>query len=188
MEQRGREDFWIGRSVLVTGAYGFLAGHLTERLLAAGARVIGMYRDVPDESYLRLAGLESRVTLAPGDITSYEDCSRVINEHDCTVVYHIAAQAIVGAANRYIVAIVLLEGVLIGFISWLLSSVVGLALSKQLADAMFQIIFDRNATLDFTALGNLIWLGLVLLLSVLASVVPSYNASRLTVREVLAYE
>lgn len=100
MEQRGREDFWIGRSVLVTGAYGFLAGHLTERLLAAGARVIGMYRDVPDESYLRLAGLESRVTLAPGDITSYEDCSRVINEHDCTVVYHIAAQAIVGAANR----------------------------------------------------------------------------------------
>jgi len=94
----------------------------------------------------------------------------------------------IGAANRSIVAIVLLEGVLIGFISWLLSSVVGLALSKQLADAMFQIIFDRNATLDFTALGNLIWLGLVLLLSVLASVVPSYNASRLTVREVLAYE
>src|SRR5690606_9756769 len=92
------------------------------------------------------------------------------------------------AANRSIVTIVLLEGVLIGFISWLLSSVVGLALSKQLSDAMFQIIFDRNATLSFTGLGNLIWLGLVLLLSILASVIPAYNASRLTVREVLAYE
>ncbi len=94
----------------------------------------------------------------------------------------------IGASNRAIMKIVLLEGVLIGLISWLLSCVVGLLISKQLADTMFQIIFDRSADLAFTLSGNLIWLGLVLLLSVLASVVPAYNASRLTIREVLANE
>lgn len=94
----------------------------------------------------------------------------------------------IGGSNRAIMTIVLLEGILIGFISWLLSGVAALAISKQLADAIFQIIFDRNATLAFTLSGNLIWLALVLLLSVLASVIPAYHASRLTIREVLAYE
>ncbi len=94
------ERFWAGRNVLVTGVYGFLAGHLAEALLAAGARVVGMYRDVPETSYLQLAGHDAGITLAPGDITSYDDCARVVNEHDATVVFHVAAQAIVGAANR----------------------------------------------------------------------------------------
>jgi putative ABC transport system permease protein len=94
----------------------------------------------------------------------------------------------IGGSNRAIITIVLLEGVLIGLLSWMLSCLVALPLSKQLADVMFQIIFDRDAALAFTFLGNLIWLGLVMLLSVLASVVPAYNASKLTIREVLAYE
>jgi putative ABC transport system permease protein len=94
----------------------------------------------------------------------------------------------IGGSNRAIISIVLLEGILIGFISWLLSGLAALPLSKQLADVMFQIIFDRDAALAFTFSGNLIWLGLVLLLSVLASVIPAFNASRLTIREVLAYE
>ena len=94
----------------------------------------------------------------------------------------------IGGSNRAIITIVLLEGVLIGLLSWMLSCLAALPLSKQLADVMFQIIFDRDAALAFTFLGNLIWLGLVMLLSVLASVVPAYNASKLTIREVLAYE
>jgi putative ABC transport system permease protein len=60
--------------------------------------------------------------------------------------------------------------------------------SKLLADQIFQILYDRPAEMVFTGEGNLIWLGIVLLLSVLASTVPTYNASRLTIREVLAYE
>jgi putative ABC transport system permease protein len=90
--------------------------------------------------------------------------------------------------NRAIISIVLLEGVLIGLISWLLSGLVGLPISKQLSDVLFQVIFARNASVAFTLQGNLIWLVLVLLLSVLASVIPAFNASRLTIREVLAYE
>lgn len=94
-------DFWRGRRVLVTGAYGFLAGHLIEALLDVGAQVIGMVRDIPPASYLQLCGNDARITLAPGDITIAEDCARVVSDHDCSVVFHIAAQAIVGAANRH---------------------------------------------------------------------------------------
>ena len=94
----------------------------------------------------------------------------------------------IGGSNRAIINIVLVEGVVIGVISWLLSCFAALPISKQLADVMFQIIFDRDAALDFTPLGNLIWLALVLGLSFLASVLPAFNASRLTIREVLSYE
>ena len=42
--------------------------------------------------------------------------------------------------------------------------------------------------LVFTPFGFIIWLGLVLVLSGLASVLPARNAARLTIHEVLAYE
>ena len=91
---------WQGRRVLVTGIYGFLASHLAEELLARGAAVIGLYRDRPVDSYLQLSGLEERVTLVQGDITDLEACRRIVNEHEVQVVFHLAAQAIVGLANR----------------------------------------------------------------------------------------
>jgi putative ABC transport system permease protein len=49
-------------------------------------------------------------------------------------------------------------------------------------------LFDVPATPTYTPTGFLIWLGVVTLLSVTASVLPAYNAARLTIREVLAYE
>jgi putative ABC transport system permease protein len=47
-----------------------------------------------------------------------------------------------------------------------------------------------SAPLDYTFSlnGVLLWLVVVVLLSALASFLPAWNASRLTVREVLAYE
>lgn len=43
-------------------------------------------------------------------------------------------------------------------------------------------------TLSFTPLGILLWLGVVIFLSVFASIMPARNAVRLTINEVLAYE
>lgn len=42
--------------------------------------------------------------------------------------------------------------------------------------------------LTFTPQGMALWLGVVLGLTVLASILPARNAARLTIREVLAYE
>jgi len=94
----------------------------------------------------------------------------------------------IGGSDRAIMKIVLVEGCLIGLISWLLASLAALPISKMLADLIFQIIFDNDAMLAFDYRANLVWLGIVLLLSTLASVIPAYNASKLTIREVLAYE
>lgn len=91
---------WQGRRVLVTGAYGFLAGHLIEALLERQANVIGLVRDCPAESYLQLRGLDTRLTLVRGDVTDLKACRRALNEHEVEVVFHLAAQAIVGAADR----------------------------------------------------------------------------------------
>lgn len=91
---------WQGKRVLVTGAYGFLAGHLCEALLERGAEVVGLVRDCPVESYLQLRGLDTRITRVTGDITDLEGCRRALNEHEIEVVFHLAAQAIVGLANR----------------------------------------------------------------------------------------
>jgi putative ABC transport system permease protein len=49
-------------------------------------------------------------------------------------------------------------------------------------------IFNSPAEFAFTVQGFAIWLGVVALLSVLASILPARSASRLTIREVLAYE
>lgn len=102
--------------------------------------------------------------------------------------HEIGVMRAIGGSNRAIITIVLVEGIAIGLISWLLASLVALPISKQLADIMFQIIFDRSADVVFTLSGNFIWLGIVLVLSTLAGSAPAFNASRLTIREVLAYE
>jgi len=91
---------WTGRRVLVTGAYGFLASHMIEELLSRGAIVTGIVRDRPAESYLQLSGCDKKIRIAAGDITDIEFCRRVINEQQIQDVFHLAAQAIVGLANR----------------------------------------------------------------------------------------
>lgn len=93
-------EHWQDRRVLVTGAYGFLASHMIEELLSRGAIVTGIVRDHPAESYLQLSGLDKKIRLAAGDITDIEFCRRVINEQQVQNVFHLAAQAIVGLANR----------------------------------------------------------------------------------------
>jgi CDP-glucose 4,6-dehydratase len=91
---------WRGLSVLVTGAGGFVAGALCTELVARGAIVTGIVRDSPGERLLELRGVRQRLNIVHGTIIEYPLVSRVLNEYDVDVVFHVAAQAIVGAANR----------------------------------------------------------------------------------------
>jgi len=86
--------------VLVTGAQGFVGSWLAERLLQAGAGVVALRRDVEPESRFRLDGIEDQCVVAQADLTDYEAVVRVLNEHEVTAVFHLAAQTIVGTANR----------------------------------------------------------------------------------------
>lgn len=89
-----------GEVAFVTGAYGFIGGHLTKRLLAEGAEVVILQRDRPAHSLIVLEGDESACSVAQGDLSDHQSLLRVLNEYGVTTVFHLAAQAIVAVANR----------------------------------------------------------------------------------------
>lgn len=89
-----------GATVLVTGAQGFIGSWLAERLLDGGARVVVPRRDVEPEARFRTDGVEQRCVVVAADIEDYDAIARVLNEHEVDAVFHLAAQTIVGTANR----------------------------------------------------------------------------------------
>lgn len=91
---------WKDVPVLVTGAQGFLGSWLSERLLDEGARVVTLLRDVEPEARFNLDGIGERCIQVRADLTEYEALTRALNEHDIRAVFHLAAQTIVGTANR----------------------------------------------------------------------------------------
>ena len=94
----------------------------------------------------------------------------------------------VGAADRAVIVIVLVEGILIGALSWLVGAILGYPFGAALSAAVGQSMFNAPLTFRFSVGGMGLWLVLVILLAAVASIVPAWNASRLTVRDVLAYE
>jgi CDP-glucose 4,6-dehydratase len=82
------------KPVLVTGASGFLGGHVVERLLARGAEVVGLVHDVHKDSYVKFQGLPVD-HMVNGDITSLEDMRRIISDYEIEYVFHLAADPIV---------------------------------------------------------------------------------------------
>jgi putative ABC transport system permease protein len=94
----------------------------------------------------------------------------------------------IGASDRMIMGLVIVEGLLIGLISWILGSLLSFPISNALSDIISHAIFDAPSILSYSPVGFLVWLGLVAALATLASVLPARNAAHLTIREVLSYE
>ncbi|GAB4487558.1 MAG: FtsX-like permease family protein [Anaerolineales bacterium] len=94
----------------------------------------------------------------------------------------------IGAVDSEIMRMVIVEGMVIGLISWVLGLFLSIPITYGLSLIVSLAVFETPITVVFTPVGYLIWLGLVIVLSVLASVLPARNAARLTIREVLAYE
>ena len=93
-------SFWHDRPVLVTGCTGLLGSWLTQTLVEAGADVVGLIRDDVPQSHLVRSGTMQRIRIARGDVADYALMERVINEYEIDAVFHLAAQTIVGIANR----------------------------------------------------------------------------------------
>jgi CDP-glucose 4,6-dehydratase len=91
---------WHERSVFVTGAYGLLGGWLVKALLVRGAKVTVLRRDETSASALALEGTERLVNVVRGDVTDAPLLERALAEYEVDTVFHLAAQAIVGVANR----------------------------------------------------------------------------------------
>src|SRR5271166_5051686 len=92
--------FWRDRSVFITGATGLVGGWLTKHLLEQGASVTALVRDwVPASEFVH-EGLADRVNVVRGGLSSPYLLERVLGEYEIEVVFHLAAQTIVGIANR----------------------------------------------------------------------------------------
>jgi CDP-glucose 4,6-dehydratase len=98
--ERRQEGFWTDRPTLVTGATGLLGGWLVRRLVEAGAAVVCLVRDWVPRCELVRSGLIDRVDVVRGDVCDQALFERALGEHEVDTVFHLAAQTIVGIANR----------------------------------------------------------------------------------------
>ncbi len=92
--------FWLDRPTLVTGASGLIGGWLVSRLLTAGADVVCLMRDWVPQSELVRTNLIDKVKVVRGDVRDQETAERILGEYEIDTVIHLAAQTIVGIANR----------------------------------------------------------------------------------------
>jgi CDP-glucose 4,6-dehydratase len=92
--------FWRDRPTLVTGATGLVGAWLVKRLVEAGADVVCLVRDWIPQSELVRTHLIEQVKVVRGDVRDQAVLERVLGEHEIDTVMHLAAQTIVGIANR----------------------------------------------------------------------------------------
>ena len=92
--------FWQDRPTFITGATGLVGSWLVSRLLEHDADVVCLVRDwVPQSEFIR-KGLINRVKSIRGDIKDQSLLERILGEYEIDTVIHLAAQTIVGIANR----------------------------------------------------------------------------------------
>ena len=83
------------RRALVTGVTGQDGSYLAELLLNEGYEVIGMLRRSSTVNFERIADIQDRITLAPGDLLDEASIIHVLREYRPTEVYNLAAQSFV---------------------------------------------------------------------------------------------
>ncbi|MCA9921545.1 MAG: FtsX-like permease family protein, partial [Anaerolineales bacterium] len=94
----------------------------------------------------------------------------------------------VGANDNAILRIVLVEGVVVGVISWLAGGLLALPMGKLLSNVVGVSLLESPLSYRFATTGAFGWLFAVLVIAMLASYLPARNASRYSIRETLAYE
>lgn len=92
--------FWQDRPVLVTGATGLLGSALVRQLKKHGSDVICLVRDWVPQSELVRGRLIEQVKVVRGDVCDQALLERTLGEYEVNTVFHLAAQTIVGIANR----------------------------------------------------------------------------------------
>jgi len=95
-----KRDFWRDRRVFVTGATGLVGSWLVRNLVEAEADVVCLVRDWVPQSELIQSRLIDKVTVVRGDLCDQALLERALGEHEISTVMHLAAQTIVGIANR----------------------------------------------------------------------------------------
>jgi putative ABC transport system permease protein len=165
-----------------------LEQHMTER--GYNLRLIRSRSDdraILSERFMVLTGVLSLMSLIIGSVGGLGLAGTMsINVLERT--REIGIMRAIGASDGSIQQIVIGEGVMIGFLAWLVGTLLSIPLSYGMCYQFGMQLLNTPLTWRYSLLGVGLWLGIVLLIATLASFLPARNASRLTVREVLAYE
>ncbi|HUW22034.1 MAG TPA: NAD-dependent epimerase/dehydratase family protein [Candidatus Bathyarchaeia archaeon] len=92
-------SYWRKRRVLVTGHEGLLGSWLTKALIKQGSNLIGLDK-VKARQFSVLAGFRDKIKIAKGNVSSLTLVKKVIKRYKPQTIFHLAAQAIVGEANK----------------------------------------------------------------------------------------
>jgi putative ABC transport system permease protein len=94
----------------------------------------------------------------------------------------------IGASNGNIYGIVITEGMVIGVIGWAVSILLSIPITVVLCYGLGISMFSAPINPVYSLTGIFVWLIFTLILAALASALPARGASRLTVKDTLAYE
>jgi CDP-glucose 4,6-dehydratase len=93
-------EFWLDRPTFVTGGTGLVGSWLVNRLRQSGADVVCLVRDWVPQSELVRSSTIDKVRVVRGDVRDQALIERALGEYEIDTVIHLAAQTIVGIANR----------------------------------------------------------------------------------------
>jgi putative ABC transport system permease protein len=93
-----------------------------------------------------------------------------------------------GATSVAILGIFVVEGVLVGVLSWLLATPFSYPGARIFSGVLGQQLFEMPLDFAYSVVGLVLWLMIVTTLSALASLWPALRATQVSVRESLAYE
>jgi putative ABC transport system permease protein len=93
----------------------------------------------------------------------------------------------IGASSGAISGLFVGEGVILGWLSWLIALPLSVPAGKLMAQGLGAAV-NTDLVYKFTPIGALCWLGIITVLSIAASWFPARGATRISVRESLAYE
>ena len=102
--------------------------------------------------------------------------------------WQIGVMRAIGASSPVVVGMFVVEGVLVGALSWLLAVPTSLPAARLFSDVIGQALFEMPLEFVYSVGGMALWLLIVVALSALASLWPALQAVKLSVREALTYE
>lgn len=93
----------------------------------------------------------------------------------------------IGASHRSIFGIFITEGVVIGVMAWGIGAVLSWPFSRWLVQSLGDAM-SIPLSYAFSWVGVAIWLGLVIAIATVASLLPAWRASQVSIRDAISYE
>jgi putative ABC transport system permease protein len=94
----------------------------------------------------------------------------------------------IGAAPSMVQLIVVVEGAVIGLLSWLIAALLAWPVGQALGNLLVRLLFKNGLAFLFDPIGLWVWLVVSICLGAFASFIPAWRASRRPVREAIGYE